>query len=113
MSPRVVTETQETTNIERQMPQKVVKTTTQVVPEGVGEETPQKTYQTKKAIFRTYQVLFYILGLIEILLAFRLLLKLMGASQASGFTDFIYAISGPFATPFLGIVRTTVSGNSI
>ena len=69
--------------------------------------SPQKDYQTKKAIFRTYQVIWYILGIIEVVLAFRILLKLLGANIYSGFTSFIYAISSPFASPFAGILGIT------
>jgi glucan phosphoethanolaminetransferase (alkaline phosphatase superfamily) len=71
--------------------------------------SPQKEYQTKKAIFRTYQIIWYILGVIEVVLAFRVLLKLLGANSYSGFTSFIYAFSNPFALPFSGILGTTSS----
>ena len=47
------------------------------------------------------------------LLAFRVILKFLGASTFSGFTNFIYAISSPFAVPFSGILRTTVSTNLV
>jgi len=76
-------------------------------------DSPQKTYQTKKAIFRSYQIIWYFLGVIEVLLAFRVILKFLGASTFSGFTNFIYAISSPFAVPFSGILRTTVSTNLV
>ncbi|KKP55863.1 MAG: hypothetical protein UR50_C0015G0011 [Parcubacteria group bacterium GW2011_GWC1_34_10] len=69
--------------------------------------SPQKTYEAKKAIFRSYQVIWYILGVIEVILAFRVMLKLLGASTLSGFTSFIYAISSPFALPFAGILKVT------
>ena len=72
-----------------------------------------KEYQTKKTIFRTYQIIWYVLGIVEVILAFRILLKLLGASTFSGFTNFIYAISGPFAMPFAGILGTTVSSNLV
>lgn len=115
MTQQILTETQEeVTRVEQVTPKKVVKTTTKVIPPPVGEEPPQKAYNTKKAIFRTYQVLWYILGVIEVLLAFRLLLKLLGADPAlSGFTNFIFSLSNPFAEPFLGIVGLTYSGNSV
>jgi hypothetical protein len=46
-----------------------------------------------------------------VLLAFRIILKLLGANTYSGFTSFIYAISSPFALPFAGILGITgVSG---
>lgn len=88
------------------MTQEITQKTTRVVSGSVQAGTTQHEYQTKKAIFRTYQVVWYILGVIEVLLAFRVVLKLLGASTTSGFTSFIYALSSPFATPFAGIFRT-------
>ena len=54
-------------------------------------------------------VAYFILGTLEILLAFRLILKLMGASLASGFVGFIYGITGIFIMPFEGIFRRAVT----
>ncbi len=71
--------------------------------------SPQKAYGTKKAIFRLYQVIWYILGVVEILLASRILLKLIGANLNSGFTSFIYSISAPLALPFSGVLGVTTS----
>lgn len=77
----------------------------------VQTDSPQKEYQTKKVIFRTYQVIWYILGIIEVALAFRFILKILDANIQSGFTSFIYAVSNPFALPFAGILRMTgISG---
>ncbi|MBI3250535.1 MAG: YggT family protein [Candidatus Andersenbacteria bacterium] len=76
-------------------------------------QTPQQAYTKKKAIFRAYQVIWYILGIIEVLLAFRFFLRLVGANPNSGFTDLIYTLSAPFALPFRGIVSATVLGSSV
>lgn len=76
-------------------------------------EAPIKTYKTKKAIFRTYQVIWYILGVIEVLLAFRLILKMLGANPTSGFANLIYTLSNPFALPFRGIFQTQVVEGSV
>jgi len=54
-------------------------------------------------------LIYYILGAIEILLAFRLILKLMGASISSGFVGFVYGITGLFILPFEGIFSRAVS----
>ncbi len=94
------------------MAQEVIRQT-RTVTSGVSTDSPQKTYQTKKAIFRSYQVIWYILGVIEVILAFRVVLKFLGANAFSGFTNFIYAISGPFALPFSGILGTSASSNLI
>lgn len=79
----------------------------------IKTEPPQQVYEKKKVIFRAYQVIWYILGVIEVLLAFRVVLKLLGANPASGFTSFIYAVSGPFAIPFLGILPTARAAGSV
>jgi hypothetical protein len=54
-------------------------------------------------------IAYFILGTLEILLAFRLVLKLMGANIASGFVSFIYGLTGIFILPFEGIFRRGVS----
>lgn len=94
---------QEVTTVSTPTTQQVVRQT-RVVKPAIVTESPQQTYDTKRAIFRTYQVAWYILGVIEVLLAFRMLLKLMGANPLSGFTYFIYSVSNPFALPFAGIL---------
>lgn len=107
------TDVQEVTTVSTPTSQQVVRRT-RVVQPAVATGSPQKAYEAKKAIFRTYQVIWYILGIIEVLLAFRVLLKLLGANTQSGFTSFIYAISNPLALPFAGILGITgVSGMTI
>ncbi len=65
-----------------------------------------------KPLYRGTQIVWYLLGLLEILLAFRFILKLLGANPAAGFTDFIYGVTYIFAAPFLSVFRLTkVSGN--
>ncbi len=87
--------------------------TTQVVQPAVKVEHPQKTYQTKKTIFHTHQIIWYILALIEVLLGFRITLKALGANEFSGFTNLIYAITNPLAYPFQGILPTNATGGSV
>lgn len=101
------------TSVSNPAPQQVVKTVKTVTPPEVGHEPPQKVYQTKKAIFRTYQVIWYILGLIEVLLGFRIFLKMLGANPFSGFTDLIYSVTDPLALPFYGIFGVTVTDRSV
>lgn len=92
--------------------QQVVKTTKVVTP-GVQPEHPQKVFNKKKTIFRFYQVIWYVLVVIEVLIALRVILKIIGANPASGFVNLVYSITDMLVLPFQGIVRTTVSGNSI
>ncbi|MEK7582916.1 MAG: YggT family protein [Patescibacteria group bacterium] len=62
---------------------------------------------TTKPLFRGTQVVWYILGILEVILAFRFVLKLLAANPGAGFTDFVYSISRPFAAPFLNVFRVT------
>jgi hypothetical protein len=67
----------------------------------------------KRSIFRTYQVIWYILGVIEALLGLRILLLFLGANPSNPFAAFIYALSYPFAYPFLGLFPTPALGGSV
>lgn len=62
-------------------------------------ETPATGSQT------TEYLIYFFLGLLEILLAFRLVLKLTGASISSAFVGLIYGLTGIFILPFEGIFR--------
>ena len=50
-------------------------------------------------------LIFFFFGALEILLAFRLVLKLTGASISSAFVGLIYGLTGVFILPFEGIFR--------
>jgi YggT family protein len=52
-----------------------------------------------------------VIGLIAILIAIRVVLKLLAANTASGFTHFIYGVTGPFVAPFQGIFGTPSADN--
>lgn len=107
------TATEEITTVRNESPQQVVKrTTTQAEPQAKGE-APQKVYEKKKTIFRFNQIIWYVLGLIEVLLIFRVVLKALGANQLTGFTSLIYSITGPLAIPFAGILGATLTGSSV
>lgn len=66
-----------------------------------------------RPLYRGTQIVWYILGLVEVLLAFRLVLKLLGANAGAGFTNFIYTVTGPFASPFVTVFRTTKAQGSV
>lgn len=68
-----------------------------------------KEYGQKKTLFHAYQIIWYIFGFIEIVLAFRFALKLLGANPEAGFTKFVYGLSSPFAAPFLNIFHASAT----
>lgn len=66
-----------------------------------------------KPLYRGTQIVWYILGLVEVLLAFRFVLKLLGANAGAGFTSFIYNVTSPFAAPFLSVFGVTQVAGSV
>ncbi|HLC49686.1 MAG TPA: YggT family protein [Candidatus Andersenbacteria bacterium] len=66
-----------------------------------------------KPLYRGTQIVWYLLGLLEILLAFRFILKLTGANPLAGFTSFIYGVTYVFTAPFLSVFRITRIEGSI
>jgi len=65
-----------------------------------------------KPLYRGTQIVWYVLGVLEVLLAFRFVLKLLGANPSAGFSNFIYSLSYPFTLPFSTVFGTTsVSGS--
>lgn len=57
------------------------------------------------------RLVWFVFGAIEILVAIRFLLMLLGANAEAGFVRFIYAVSGVFMAPFNAIFSTDrVSG---
>jgi len=50
-------------------------------------------------------LVYFFFGALEVLLAFRLIFKLTGASLSSAFVGLIYGLTGIFILPFEGIFR--------
>jgi len=55
------------------------------------------------------KIVYYILGVLEVLFTFRLVFKLLGANPESRFVSFIYSVSQAFLSPFSGIFRSAVT----
>jgi hypothetical protein len=68
---------------------------------------------TTKPLYRGTQIVWYLLGFIEILLLFRFALKFLGANPGAGFTNFIYGATYVFAAPFLSVFHITNVEGSI
>lgn len=94
--------------------QTVTKTQDDGVDEGgatVQQET--KRIQTESSVDKkttAQNIVWYILGLIEVLLAIRFALKLFGANSESSFVEFVYNITKLLSAPFdsiFGVTSTT------
>ncbi len=70
------------------------------------------TSSTTRPLYRGTQVVWYFLGIVETLLAFRFVLKLLGANPSAGFSNFIYTVTYLFAAPFLNVFsKSQVAGS--
>ncbi|MHB8125003.1 MAG: YggT family protein [Desulfitobacteriaceae bacterium] len=69
------------------------------------DETFNKSKQVNPKVRR---IIYYILGVLEVLFAFRFFLKLFGANPLSPFVSFIYSLTKVFLYPFVGIFKTAV-----
>lgn len=58
---------------------------------------------TTKPIYRGTQIIGYVVGLVDVLLIARFLLKFFGANSAASFTAFIYRITGFLVAPFVRV----------
>ena len=60
---------------------------------------------------RSKNAIYYALGVIEVLLVLRFIFMILGANAGSGFTVFLYAVSGILVAPFSNIFNPlTASG---
>lgn len=83
-----------------------------VVTKAKGRETASSLTKSKVSSSETTErIIYFCFGLIEVLLSFRLILKITGANLSSGFVSGIYGLTGVFSMPFDGIFRKgTASG---
>src|SRR5471030_933191 len=49
------------------------------------------------------RAVWFLAGILLVLLAFRFLLSLLGANTSNGFANFIYSASHPFVSPFFSL----------
>lgn len=71
----------------------------------MDETAPSQTSPSQQAfqINKKYRIIYYILGIIETLLALRFFLLLLGANLNAGFSQFIKILTDPLMIPFSGL----------
>ena len=69
--------------------------------------------ERRLSLVQITRILMTILGILEIFLGLRFVLKLIAANPDSGFAAFIYGITRPFLAPFELLVGTPTSGGTI
>ena len=64
-------------------------------------------------VARIAALIWVLFGVLDALIALRILLKLIAANPGSGFADFVYKLTGVFLAPFSGLVASPVIGNGV
>jgi len=77
-------------------------------PTGIKETHTSQVVTTQNS-FKSRRIIYYILGTLEVLFAFRLIFKVLGANPESPFVAIIYTITNLFLAPFKGIFRMAVT----
>jgi hypothetical protein len=90
----------------------VRETTTQNGDTTVQRQSVAHSAQTPGVVV-AQRVVWFIAGLISIIIALRFVFLLLGANQGAAFTDFIYSLSAPFVAPFVGIFGEPTYGQSV
>ena len=68
------------------------------------QASPRRSQNRSNVVVR---VIWYIAGLLLVLLAFRFVLALLGANLDNGFANFIFKTTTPFVSPFFGLFSYT------
>ncbi len=87
----------------------VRETNTQVGDTSVSRQTVSKRVATPGVVV-AQRIVWFIIGLITILIALRFVLLLLGANQGAAFTDLVYGLSSIFVAPFIGILGEPTYG---
>ncbi|OGG85823.1 hypothetical protein A2392_00150 [Candidatus Kaiserbacteria bacterium RIFOXYB1_FULL_46_14] len=74
-----------------------------------NQPTPQET----TVLFRTTRIVWYVFYVVEALLAFRFILKLLSANSGAGFTEFIYSVSAIPLAPFRFVFSNNAIGSNV
>ncbi len=83
----------------------IVKETTTTQNEGPKEAVTTETKRVATSSQTVEYLTYFLFGVLEVFLVFRLVFKLTGASISSAFVGLIYGITGIFILPFEGIFR--------
>ena len=76
-------------------------------------QVPSEATRRVATIARTKQIVYFVFGIINVLLLLRFVFLALGASEASPFVNFIYGLSRPFVLPFQGMFGEPTFGGSV
>jgi len=83
--------------------------------QGVRQSSNSSVYEktvvaeSGQGSLKAKKIVYYLLGIVEILLACRFILRLLGANPVNTFVKIIYSITNALLWPFSGIFRSAVT----
>ena len=78
------------------------------------ESVAYDPFESRRLVaYRATQLVYWVFGLIEGLIAIRFVLKALGANPSAGFAQFIYGVTAPLVAPFLGLFGNPSSQGSV
>ncbi len=67
----------------------------------------------RQKLLKVSQVIWLFVGIAEVLIGLRVVLKLIGANPANDFASFVYNAAGVFLAPFFGLTGSPSSGGMV
>lgn len=77
-----------------------------------GSRTVRSTRRSSP-LYALSRIVYTLMSIIMVILAFRFALRLFGANPEAPFADFIYRISAPFVAPFEAVFPTTALDQAV
>jgi hypothetical protein len=78
------------------------------------ESVAYDPYENRRLMaMRVTQLVYWVFGLIEGLIAIRFVLKALGANPSAGFAQFIYGITNVLVAPFVGLFGSPQAQGSV
>jgi uncharacterized protein YggT (Ycf19 family) len=84
-----------------------------MVPMTDRPDTAARRLSPVSPTYRATQILYLLVGIVEVLIITRVVLKLLAANSGVGFARFVYGVSAPLVAPFQGIFPTPASNTNV
>ncbi len=76
--------------------------------------THHESGQAERATtFKATQIIWLVLGILEVVLGLRFLFKLIGVNEANTFATFLYNLTGIFVAPFASLTGAPAAGGMV
>lgn len=96
--------------------EEVVQTPGHVAASSVEQRTtvmPTDRERRMAKLTRAQQIIYFIATTFAVIILLRILLLALGANQANGFANFVYALSNPLVAPFQSLFGQPQYGNNV